>query len=355
MVMRFRELHIDTLNGYRRTLSGVYAPDREMVGKMLQQRMIGPDEKYPYMPQGREIEFIDRAIRIGQPILLLGPTGVGKTMLAKKIAQEKKLPYLEIVCHGDLTVGQMKGTTDVSFVPVEIGGRIETVQIKTLIPKEEALAGLAGEAGKPVLLLIDEVHEIRKVIRSVLHTLTFGRYVNMADVTGERNMLHPESIVMLAANPDYDVDIPAVLGPPLMARLKTLNLGYIVDKDKLIEIVFANIPNASSIARDVETLSRKVSAMTKFCIGIRTSSGGGSGEFASDRDVARIGASIDSAGPMVKGNIVEAPSPRALVQAVESMLAGESMDDAIVHHLINTTARDLGSTANALLTAYRAV
>jgi flagellar biosynthesis GTPase FlhF len=76
--VKIKAMNVDRINGYRRSTSGVFVSDRGMIVKMLAEHKIPSDEKYPYLPQGRELEIIERARKLQQAVLLVGPTGVGK-------------------------------------------------------------------------------------------------------------------------------------------------------------------------------------------------------------------------------------------------------------------------------------
>lgn len=341
--MQIRALEVKKINGYRLSSSGVYVPDKEMVRDILAQRKIAPDLNYPYKPQGKEVEELERARRLQQAVLLVGPTGVGKSMLVKFLAKKLDLPYLEVVCHKDMTDGKLRGTAELHFMPVEIDGRTETLQIKAFAPKDVALAGLADQ---PVVLFFDELHKMREGIETILHPLTNERYVNLSDIIGETPYLHRDSLVVLALNPYYEGGIERV-PTALRARLKTLELRMITDEATLVDIVVANVPDAQKLRKTIlKKLARVTAGIARAWEEITTNQT----IYRSDRLVTAIGTELKK--PDVAGNIAEAPSPRALVQAVRSIMDGEAEDAAIRNHLVKSVVRDFGVTANALFDLY---
>jgi hypothetical protein len=133
----------------------------------------------------------------------------------------------------------------------------------------------------------------------------------------------------------------------LRARLKTLEIPMVTDESRLYDIVCVNAPEAKNIERQVKKLCRQTAAVCRAWEEITTSQS----LYSSDRLVQAVGTELQK--PDIAGNIIEAPSPRALVQAVRSLLDGEDLFDAIRHHLVNTIVRDFGVTANCLINLYR--
>jgi MoxR-like ATPase len=180
----------------------------------------------------------------------------------------------------------------------------------------------------------------------VLHPLTNERYVNMEDITGEIYRLHKDSLVVLALNPYYEGGIERI-PTALRARLKTLEIPMVTDESRLYDIVLVNAPGAEKIEQKVKKLCRQTAAVCRAWEEITTSQN----LYSNDRLVQNVGSELQK--PDIAGNVIEAPSPRALVQAVRSILEGEDVFDAIRHHLVNTIVRDFGVTANCLINLYR--
>ena len=62
-----------------------------------------------YQPTGDEIELFERAWRNRLPLLIKGPTGVGKTRFVGYMAAKLGLPLYTVACHDDLTAADLVG------------------------------------------------------------------------------------------------------------------------------------------------------------------------------------------------------------------------------------------------------
>ena len=56
-----------------------------------------------YAPSGNEIEMFEAAHRQSLPVMLKGPTGVGKTRLVEAMAYRLGRELITVSCHEDLT------------------------------------------------------------------------------------------------------------------------------------------------------------------------------------------------------------------------------------------------------------
>ncbi|WP_022979131.1 CbbQ/NirQ/NorQ/GpvN family protein [Ideonella sp. B508-1] len=62
-----------------------------------------------YLPAGEEVALFTAAHLAGLPLLLKGPTGVGKTALVEHMAQRLGRPLVTVACHEDLTAADLVG------------------------------------------------------------------------------------------------------------------------------------------------------------------------------------------------------------------------------------------------------
>jgi len=62
-----------------------------------------------YQPHDREIDLFEHAWRNHLPVLIKGPTGVGKTRFVSYMAARLGLPLFTVACHDDLTAADLVG------------------------------------------------------------------------------------------------------------------------------------------------------------------------------------------------------------------------------------------------------
>ena len=62
-----------------------------------------------YQASGNEIELFEHAWRNRLPLLIKGPTGVGKTRFVAHMAARLGLPLFTVACHDDLTAADLVG------------------------------------------------------------------------------------------------------------------------------------------------------------------------------------------------------------------------------------------------------
>jgi nitric oxide reductase NorQ protein len=62
-----------------------------------------------YAASGNEIELFEYAWRNRLPVLIKGPTGVGKTRFVAHMAARLGLPLFTVACHDDLTAADLVG------------------------------------------------------------------------------------------------------------------------------------------------------------------------------------------------------------------------------------------------------
>lgn len=65
--------------------------------------------KVQYIPVGNEEQLFTAAYKQQLPVLLKGPTGVGKTRFVEHMAHELGRPIITVACHEDLTAADLIG------------------------------------------------------------------------------------------------------------------------------------------------------------------------------------------------------------------------------------------------------
>ncbi len=335
--MKVTHLALDRINGFERRPSGVYIPTKESLRGVLEKARIPEEEEINYISQGNERQSLEIAKKIGQSALLVGPTGVGKSMVVRSLAQEWKLPMLWFTCDPDKTETKVVGRRDVDFANVEINGKVEMVQFKHFNPSNIGIAGLCNE---PIVLFIDELHKLRKDIDSLFHPLINEREVNISDHAGPGEVypLHKDTIVIFALNPYYGDGGIERVGQAMRQRLKTIYFPMVTEDKKLMAIVEANV---SGIQAHRETVEK----ICKLCAGIARVYLESRHEAVTEVDDHRIKNELK--GTMT--NITEAPSPRIIVNTTKAIVAGQDAGSAVLEGIFNAITSDFGATARALM------
>lgn len=143
-----------------------------------------PELEPHYRPAGDEEEIIALAHAHQLPVMLLGPTGCGKTRLVERMAQHLGLPLVTVACHDDLTAGDLVGRYLVQ------GGDV------TWIDGPLTRAVRAG-----AVCYLDEVIEARRDTLAVLHSLADHRRALFLERTGEVVVAPASFLLVCSYNP----------------------------------------------------------------------------------------------------------------------------------------------------------
>lgn len=139
-----------------------------------------------YEAAANEIELFEHAWKNRLPLLIKGPTGVGKTRFVAHMAARLGLPLHTVACHDDLTAADLVGR--------HLIGDGETVWC------DGPLTRAVREGG---ICYLDEIVEARKDTTVVLHPLADDRRVLPIDRTGEVLHAPPEFMLVISYNPGY--------------------------------------------------------------------------------------------------------------------------------------------------------
>src|SRR6476661_1404536 len=161
-----------------------------------------------YVPQGRECELFEVAVRERLPLLLKGPTGCGKTRFVAHMAARLGRRLHTVSCHDDLTAADLTGRYLLR------GG--ETVWL------DGPLTRAVREGG---ICYLDEVVEARKDVTVVLHPLTDDRRVLPLERTGELVAAPDEFMLVISYNPGYQ-NILKSLKPSTRQRFVAIGLDF---------------------------------------------------------------------------------------------------------------------------------
>jgi nitric oxide reductase NorQ protein len=139
-----------------------------------------------YEPCDNEIDLFEQAWRNRLPVLIKGPTGVGKTRFISHMAARLGLPLFTVACHDDLTAADLVGR--------------HLLSDGATYWSDGPLTRAVREGG---ICYLDEIVEARKDTTVVIHPLADHRRSLPIDRTGE--VLHAPDRFMLVVsyNPGY--------------------------------------------------------------------------------------------------------------------------------------------------------
>ena len=139
-----------------------------------------------YAAAGDEVALFEHAWRNRLPVLIKGPTGVGKTRFVAHMAARLGLPLHTVACHDDLTAADLVGR--------------HLIQDGETVWNDGPLTRAVRQGG---ICYLDEVVEARKDTTVVIHPLADHRRTLPIDRTGE--VLHAPAPFMLVVsyNPGY--------------------------------------------------------------------------------------------------------------------------------------------------------
>ena len=139
-----------------------------------------------YAASGREIELFEHAWQNRLPVLIKGPTGVGKTRFVTHMAARLGLPLHTVACHDDLTAADLVGR--------------HLIQDGQTRWTDGPLTRAVREGG---ICYLDEVVEARKDTTVVIHPLADHRRCLPIDRTGEVLEAPPSFMLVVSYNPGY--------------------------------------------------------------------------------------------------------------------------------------------------------
>jgi nitric oxide reductase NorQ protein len=161
-----------------------------------------------YVPQGDEAEVFAHAARAALPVLLKGPTGVGKTRFVTAMAHRLGRPLVTVACHEDLSASDLVG--------------------RFLLDGDETVwvdGPLTAAVRHGAVLYLDEVVEARKDTLVVIHPLSDDRRMLPVDRLGTVLHAPPGFLLVMSYNPGYQ-SVLKDLKPSTRQRFVSIDLGY---------------------------------------------------------------------------------------------------------------------------------
>lgn len=167
-----------------------------------------PAQGVPYIAVGNEIEVFTAAWHQQLPVLLKGPTGVGKTRLVEHMAARLDRPLITVPCHDDLTAADLVGR-------YLLRGD-ETVWIDGPLTEAVKRGGIC---------YLDEIVEARSDTVVVLHPLMDHRRELHIDRLGQTLKAAHGFMLVMSYNPGYQ-SLAKDLKPSTRQRMVGIELGF---------------------------------------------------------------------------------------------------------------------------------
>ena len=183
-----------------------------------------------YQASGNEISLFEHAWRNRLPVLIKGPTGVGKTRFVAHMAEKLGLPLHTVACHDDLTAADLVGRHLIQ------GGETRW--------QDGPLTRAVREGG---ICYLDEVVEARKDTTVVLHPLADDRRILPIDRTGELLAAPPNFMLVVSYNPGYQ-NLLKGMKPSTRQRFVSLRFDF-PDSAREVAIVQRETGCAEDLAR----------------------------------------------------------------------------------------------------------
>jgi nitric oxide reductase NorQ protein len=139
-----------------------------------------------YCAHGEEVAVFEAAYANRIPVMLKGPTGVGKTRFIEHMAWRLKRPLITVACHEDMTASDLVGR-----YLLDAQGTVWQDGPLTLAVRYGAICYL------------DEIVEARQDTTVVIHPLTDDRRVLPIEKRNELIHAHADFNLVVSYNPGY--------------------------------------------------------------------------------------------------------------------------------------------------------
>ncbi len=177
-------------------------------------------------------KFKEVGAKIPKGVLLVGPPGTGKTMLARAVAGEAGVPFFSI--------------SGSEFVEMFVG--VGASRVRDLFAKAKKNA--------PCIIFIDEIDAVGRRRGSGMGGGHDEREQTLNQILVEMDGFEQDTnVIVLAATNRADVLDPALLRPGRFDRRVNIDLPERKDREAILKVHFANKPVESGV--DLDSLAAK--------------------------------------------------------------------------------------------------
>lgn len=177
-------------------------------------------------------KFRDVGAKIPKGVLLVGPPGTGKTMLARAVAGEAKVPFFSI--------------SGSEFVEMFVG--VGASRVRDLFAK--------AKKNSPCIIFIDEIDAVGRRRGSGMGGGHDEREQTLNQILVEMDGFEQgTNVIVLAATNRSDVLDPALLRPGRFDRRVNISLPDRKDREAILKVHFKQKPSDSSV--DLDSLAGK--------------------------------------------------------------------------------------------------
>ena len=177
-------------------------------------------------------KFKDVGAKIPKGVLLVGPPGTGKTMLARAVAGEAGVPFFSI--------------SGYEFVEMFVG--VGASRVRDLFAKAQKNA--------PCIIFIDEIDAVGRRRGSGMGGGHDEREQTLNQILVEMDGFEQDTnVIVLAATNRSDVLDPALLRPGRFDRRVQIGLPERRDREAILKVHFANKPVEEDV--DIDSLAAK--------------------------------------------------------------------------------------------------
>ncbi len=161
-----------------------------------------------YHPVGNEQEIFHACLQQRLPILLVGPTGCGKTRLVQTMAAKIDRRVIQVSCNEDTSGSDLIG--------------------RFLLRGAETIwqdGPITRAVREGAILYLDEIAEAREDVTVLIHPLADSRRELYVDRTNENILAHPDFVLVASFNPGYQAAFKE-LKPSTRQRFVTIPLHF---------------------------------------------------------------------------------------------------------------------------------